>query len=268
MTTPHTASPSGEVRDAESLLERLAESALDDDYYAVRESPSSPAIQIVSAILVAIFGLLVTIVAVQTRVDRPASERERSALIDNISTRQELLVARRTSVENLQAEIDGLSTRSTVGLPGLRIAEMNASAVPVTGDGVEVVLKSSDEAVDFGFVTDTDVQLAVNGLWLAGAETIDVNGHRLTATSAIRSAGEGITVNYRSLPEPIKIRAIGSQQNLGERMTSGPSGRYLDERAKVSQISWNIQTANDISMTAAPGARLKVNHAKAIRRGD
>ena len=36
-------------------------------------------------------------------------------------------------------------------------------------------------------VTDGDLQIAVNGLWAAGAEAISVNGQRITETTAIRA---------------------------------------------------------------------------------
>ena len=42
---------------------------------------------------------------------------------------------------------------------------------------------------------DPDLQKLVNGLWAAGAEAISINGQRLTNLSAIREAGEAITVN-------------------------------------------------------------------------
>ena len=49
----------------------------------------------------------------------------------------------------------------------------------------------------------------MNGLWSVGAEAIAVNGQRLTAQSAIRSAAGAILVNYRPLKPPYRVEAIG-----------------------------------------------------------
>ena len=53
---------------------------------------------------------------------------------------------------------------------------------------------------------DRDLQVIVNGLWAAGAEAIAVNGQRLTACSAIRSAGEAILVDFRPLSAAVRGR--------------------------------------------------------------
>lgn len=52
-------------------------------------------------------------------------------------------------------------------------------------------------------VLDMDLQILTDGLWQAGAEAISVNGHRLSALTAIRGAGEAITVDNRSLTRAV-----------------------------------------------------------------
>ena len=47
--------------------------------------------------MLALFALLVTIAAVQTRNDRPATELERSTLISDIEARQKTLDERRAT---------------------------------------------------------------------------------------------------------------------------------------------------------------------------
>ena len=74
-------------------------------------------------------------------------------------------------------------------------------------------------------VFDTDIQLLVNALWASGAEAITINESRLTTTSAIRSAGDAILVNYRPLLPPYKIAAIGDSK-MKEKFISHPD--YLD----------------------------------------
>ena len=71
------------LRGPTGLLEQIAETALDDDYYVVRASEPRPSRSLRaawSALVLTVFALLVTTAAVQTRNDRPATELERRTL--------------------------------------------------------------------------------------------------------------------------------------------------------------------------------------------
>jgi uncharacterized protein YlxW (UPF0749 family) len=65
-----------------------------------------------------------------------------------------------------------------------------------------------------GRVRDADLQDVVNGLWAAGAEAVAVDGQRLTALSAIRSAGESVLVDLRPLSPPYTVEAVGDPAAL------------------------------------------------------
>ena len=108
MSTPTEQDSS--LRDAESILQRLAATALDDDYYAQRESPPSRRSKVLTGVVAGLFGLLLTVAAVQTRNDRPATELEREALVDNIQVRQDLAATKQETVARLQDELADLRT--------------------------------------------------------------------------------------------------------------------------------------------------------------
>ncbi|WP_313408470.1 DUF881 domain-containing protein [Aeromicrobium sp.] len=254
------------AREAESILERLAATALDDDYYVQHDTPPSSLSRVLTGVVAALFGLLLTVAAVQTRNDRPATEAERDALVENIQLRQDLVDGKQESAERLREEIADLQAASVDDNPGTTALKIAAAALPVEGPGIVLQVQSSeDEDQPAGRLTDTDVQLVVNGLWLAGAEAVAVNGHRLTATSAIRSAGEAITVNFRSVTEPIVISAIGDDETLLNQWEQGPSGRYLQERGEAAGIEYRVQRSDDVELAAAPEARLSVS-AEPLRR--
>ena len=68
---------------AEGLLEQIADTALDDDYYVVRSGAAGQSREfntVLTGVAFAVFALLVAIAAMQTRSDRPATERERDTL--------------------------------------------------------------------------------------------------------------------------------------------------------------------------------------------
>lgn len=254
------------VREAESILERLAATALDDDYYVTRETPPGNGAKLLTAVAIAVFTIMLTVAAVQTRIDRPATEAERAALIENIRVREDLVASKQETVDGLQAEIADLQAESVVDGPGTTAVRIASAAVPVEGPGVTLTVRSSpDEDHLGGRLSDADLQLVVNGLWLAGAEAVSVGGHRLTATSAIRSAGEAITVNFRSVTEPVVIAAIGDPSTLEGQFRSGPSGRYLDARVDAGGIRYDMRGSDDIELAAAPESRLSVS-AEPLRR--
>jgi len=155
---------------------------------------------------------------------------------------------------------------TSVNDPVNRALRISTGAIAVRGPGLLIRLTSAqDDEAPYGEITDTDLQLVVNGLWLAGAEAVAVGGHRLTSTSAIRSAGEAITVNYKSLTEPIEITAIGNRSTLVEQWTKGPSGRYVQTRADEDGIRYSVRGSDGVELPAAPESRLEVS-AEPLRR--
>lgn len=251
------------VRDAEALLESVAENTI-DEYEVVRDGPPQRSAQVMAGAVVAFFGLLLTVAAVQARLDRPATEAERSALIENIRVRTELVQSRRETVAQLQEEIAGLDATDTSGDPEAQSIRIATGDLGVDGPGVVVTLRSSDEEMDGGVVTDTDLKLAVNGLWLAGAEAIAVNGQRIGPLTAIRSAGGAILVNYRPIEEPYVVEAIGPER-MATYWSSGPSGRYVASRSKESGIRFAVQGSESLSLPAVPAARLRLSTAEVAK---
>ena len=109
-------------------------------------------------------------------------------------------------------------------LQQLRLA---AGDVPVVGPGVVIVVDDAPISRDdkLNRVLDRDLQFLVNGLWKAGAEAVAINGHRLSALTAIRSAGDAITVDYRSLTRPYRIEAIGDPRSLAAQLSNTSGGQ-------------------------------------------
>jgi uncharacterized protein YlxW (UPF0749 family) len=115
--------------------------------------------------------------------------------------------------------------------------QLASGVTPVTGPGLVVRLDDAPGAdsqdadrggqAGNGRVLDRDLQDAVNGLWSAGAEAVAINGLRLSALTAIRSAGEAILVDYRPLSPPYTLRAIGDPGTLDAGFADSDAGRRL-----------------------------------------
>jgi uncharacterized protein YlxW (UPF0749 family) len=146
--------------------------------------------------------------------------------------------------------------------------ELAAGTTAVQGPGVRVTVndaKPADQAsgdprqdgVDLSRVQDGDLQRLVNGLWLAGAEHIAVNGERLTAQSAIRSAGQAILVDFTPLAPPYVVDAIGDPKTLAARFLEGPGGDWFTVLKNKWKIRFDITQQDRLDLPAAPAATLR-----------
>jgi uncharacterized protein YlxW (UPF0749 family) len=89
---------------------------------------------------------------------------------------------------------------------------------------------------------DSDLQAATNALWSLGATAIAINGIRMTSTTAIRSAGEAILVDYRPLAIPYVITAAGPA-DLATRFAESPDGAALRSLRQQYGIEWSLDSA-------------------------
>jgi uncharacterized protein YlxW (UPF0749 family) len=145
---------------------------------------------------------------------------------------------------------------------------MAVGVAAVTGPGLVVRLDdapSSDTSsadrggqAGSGRVLDRDLQDAVNGLWSAGAEAIAINGLRLSALTAIRSAGEAILVDYRPLSPPYTLRAIGNPGSLEAGFADSPAGRRLSTYTSLYGLQVVVRRSDKQTLPAAgtPSLRL------------
>ena len=120
--------------------------------------------------------------------------------------------------------------------------------------GPGVVLTINDNPTDAnGILIDQDLRHVVNGLWLAGAEAIAINGYRLSARTAIRQAGSAITVDYRSMTTPYRIEAIGDASELDDGFRANSGGAWLSFLRNNYGVQWNIAAAARLELRADAG---------------
>lgn len=252
---------------AGALLEQIAERALDDDYYVVRTGPQRrvPALDVLATtVMVAIFGLLVAVTAVQTHRDRPASSLERETLIADIEFRQRQLDTREARVAELRDEVEALQASAGRIDPALERLRMLTGDLAVSGPGIRIEVAPSLEGRPDGVISDVDLQGLVNALWLAGAEAIALNDNRIGALSSIRTAGGAITVNFRSIGPPYVLTAIGSSSSLGERFEAGATGRYWESRRRAGAVGYTLARVSGLTLPATLAHRTAIAHATTI----
>ena len=153
----------------------------------------------------------------------------------------------------------------------LNALELAAATVPVTGPGIVVTLDDRPEAVEGepeptlprgevggdGRVLDRDLQALVNGLWAAGAEAISIDDLRLTARTAIRSAGEAVLVDFRPLSPPYVVRALGDPGRLEPAFVDGEAGRRLATYTTLYGLRMDVQAERSLTLPAGSPAELR-----------
>ena len=191
--------------------------------------------------------------------------RQQTRATDDLARRTEALrfrvgALRDTALGDTAAARQVADSLSTLGVV--------TGALAVRGTGVRLTLDDvtpgpDDPAVRGGTVAegrvqDRELQDVVNGLWAAGAEAIAINGLRLTALTAIRSAGEAILVDFRPLSPPYTVQAIGSRNGLQAGFGSGPAGGRLASLASLQRLRYTIDGADDLRLpsTSLPDLRL------------
>lgn len=237
--------------DSMSLLTEVMRNPLDPGYAAAARARAAsgdqgparrgPALTVtlLSAVVV---GALTAAAILDLRL--PGTTDARTILLEEIAQRTRSADAAEARVEELRAEVERLQEEALAAdgsgvLDLSRRLALQAGATPVTGTGVVLTLDDAPSADDplggdplgedgeAERVVDYDVQIAVNGLWEAGAEAIAVNGQRLTALSAIRSAGGAILVGFRPLEPPYRIQAIGDPAELQTGFARSAASSYL-----------------------------------------
>jgi uncharacterized protein YlxW (UPF0749 family) len=247
------------------LLTLITAEALEQDYQeaadrhaagAPRERGSRAAVLVV----VVAFGLLVAVAAAQTSRNADIRDASRSQIIDRIETNRE----RQRDEQARLAELRESNASAESGLLDLggALGELQSEVTEletvtgfgaVRGEGIQIRfdnLTGSDPRTEW--VRDSDLAALANGLWVAGAEAISINGQRLTAAGGIRNVGTVVEVNSRAVAPPYTVLAIGDTDTLPGGLLDSTSGASFYSLAQ--QYGWEPTTraASEVEIPAAP----------------
>lgn len=269
---PHTPAAGNSARYA-GLLTQLMDNTLDEDYRTVAakgEHPQRGGRAAGVAVVLALFGLIVGVAALSTQQDQPRLEAEREELIDQIQAREERIDELQSMISDLREEITVLQenvadqVESSSELRGrLESLAVTAGTVEVEGPGMVVTVDDAPGAVgnSGGVIRDRDLQMLVNGLWVAGAEAIAIDGRRLTGLTSIRYAGEAITVDFESLSPPYVVQAIGDPETLPARLAQTEGGQLWTSLELNFGIAYDYETQESMILPGEP--RDHLNYAEA-----
>lgn len=214
------------------------------------------------AVVLSFSGLLFGIAIANTQRQEPILEKNREDLritisknIDNLNQTSENLSSINNEIAQIQSNTPGLDFHG-VSQNSESDLQILSGLSSVKGEGIKIEISDAAKTdsldstdIELARVYDSDIQLLVNALWASGAESIAINNARLTSTSAIRSAGDAILVNYRPLLPPFVISAIGDKE-LRNRLIKHPDYIDLEFVVKTYGLGFSVSENMDIEMIA------------------
>jgi uncharacterized protein YlxW (UPF0749 family) len=225
---------------------------------------------VVTLVVAVLCGWALTRGATELRRPVPGAASGQAGLEQEINRRTALADAKQKQIQRLAAEIAAAQQAqldaagdATLAAQAQQLGQ-DTGVVPVTGPGLEIILRdarTADSQVgvdprattgpEDGRVLDRDLQIVVNGLWVAGAEAVAINDHRLTALSAIRSAGAAILVDFRPIVPPYVVHAIGDPIAMQSGFAADLAGRYVQSLRDNYGVQVAINSATSLTLPAA-----------------
>lgn len=266
-----------EVRDlpehvTEPLLSLITKRSLDADYEHVAarrrsagdDVPAHPVPRRTAGLVLLVFGLLVTIAAVQTSRNAPASDASRASLIEQIDLRRDGLDALQRRLDREQSRVTQLQSSNnqltaTAQAASARVERLGVRTgfAAVKGPGIQVTVNSAPDSGDNQLVRDSDLTLLTDALWATGAEAISVNGRRLTVLSAFRNVGVAILLNNQPLNPPFVFDVVGDPNTIPAELLSSPIGERWYTLKDSLGFRFDVRNAGTLTLPAASPPHLR-----------
>lgn len=259
------------------LLTLITRESLDQDYVMVaqrgaRDPDATPRTARRAAVVavVALFGVLVTVAAVQTSRNAAVADESRESLIQRIENRRSALRAAQSELADLRrANADAEAVLLAIGddlndVQGdLLTLEGQTGFAAVEGEGIRIEVANAEHADENSMIRDSDLAMLVNALLEAGAEAVAINDQRISSVSAIRNVGPVVKVNHIGLAPPYTVQAIGDRGTLAsESLLNTRSGLEFDSLATQYGFTYEVDNVDEMRLPAAPAALRRLRSAE------
>lgn len=229
-------------------------------------------LRVASVIVCIVAGFMMTTSALASRGNdlRPARTTELAALVQAEADRVDQLGR---TASGLRAEVDALTASSNqgAGLPDLTAAAERADSVPVTGPAVTVTLTDAPASVqpagvdpDLLVVHQQDIQAVVNALWAAGAESMTIQGQRVSSRTGIKCVGNTVVLHGVPYAPPYRITAIGDVAALERGLRDNDSLRLYRQYVDAYRLGYEVSRQARVEMPAYTGPA-EFEHARVAR---
>jgi uncharacterized protein YlxW (UPF0749 family) len=253
------------------LLSLITQRSLDADYEHVAarrrasgKTATRPVPRRTAGVVLLVFGLLVTVAAVQTSRNASASDASRESLIKQVSLRRQGLTDLQRQVSrvdgrvlDLKSQLGSLSAADKTTQTQIQRLQGRTGFGSVRGPGVQITVNSAPGAAGTQLVRDSDLTLLTDALWAAGAEAISVNGQRMTALGAFRNVGTGILLNSEPVNPPYVFEVVGDPDTLPAKLLSSSMGEKWYALKNSLGFRFDVHNGGTMTLPAAEPQRLR-----------
>jgi uncharacterized protein YlxW (UPF0749 family) len=219
---------------------------------------------LLSCALLAVGGLW-GVAARQTYDRAPAAERIRLSLVNDAKERQAATDRLAGRAAALRREADAARAAQSTRTDAERALseelgrlQLATGGSRVRGPGLVVRIDDAEHGDDpGGVVTDLDLQSIVNALWSAGAEAVAVNGRRVSALTAIRTAGVTILVDYKPVTAPYEVAAVGDADAMEPAFADSATARRFRTFVDAYGISFDVRRDDSLDLPGHETATLR-----------
>jgi uncharacterized protein YlxW (UPF0749 family) len=190
--------------------------------------------------------------------------------VSNLASLSDRLSEINDEINNQNIQIGDVSNRGILNLNETDL-QIVSGVKSITGSGFKIVINDArrTDSLDFQEVNlakvfDSDLQLITNALWASGAQAISVNNQRITTTTAIRSAGEAILINYRPLLPPYEIVFIGNEE-VSKQLVENPDFKDFQYVVTTYGLEYKIEKIDNVEI---PAIGIELPDIDGIRVGD
>jgi uncharacterized protein YlxW (UPF0749 family) len=201
-------------------------------------------LRVVGLLLLALLGFgLAASVRSQRTASQLATTRPSDLIriLDDLDARASLLRTQITALQSTRSRLSG-SRSDAAALAEARKRTQDlailAGTIAAQGPGIELTIGDPQHDVTAEVVVDT-----VEELRDAGAETIEVGGTRLGATSWVEDTNTGLSVDGHGAQAPYLIRAIGDPSTMRKALEI-PGGVVDTVQARAGATA-TIKTVQD-----------------------
>lgn len=173
----------------------------------------------------------------------------------NLSTLSQKLSDINDQINDQNIQITNISNRGIANLNETDL-QIISGVKSISGPGFKITINDArkTDSLDFQQVNlakvfDTDLQLVTNALWASGAQAISINNQRISTTTAIRSAGEAILINYRPLLPPYEITFIGNDE-VSKKLVDNPDFKDFQFVVTTYGLEYKFEKLDNVEISA------------------
>ncbi|MET0454468.1 MAG: DUF881 domain-containing protein, partial [Mycobacterium sp.] len=100
-------------------------------------------------------------------------------------------------------------------------------------------------------ILDRDLPLAVNSLWVSGAEPISVGDVRIGPNVTIRQAGGGMLVDNQPIASPYEILAVGPPKGMHDVFERSPALARLRLLETSYGVGVTVTESDELTLPAS-----------------